>query len=73
MKSALIQNDTKSNVVQTVQANLSLGVIKATKFIKPSMPILTLFKTTLSEVFENVNLLTEETQELTNLRDTLLP
>jgi type I restriction enzyme S subunit len=73
MKSALIQNDTKSNVVQAVQANLSLGVIKATKFIKPSMPILTLFKTTLSEVFENVNLLTEETQELTNLRDTLLP
>jgi len=73
MKSALIQNDTKSNVVQTVQANLSLGVIKATKFIKPSMPILTLFKTTLSEVFENVNLLTEETQELTTLRDTQLP
>lgn len=73
MKSALIQNDTKSNVVQAVQANLSLGVIKATKFIKPSMPILTLFKTTLLEVFENLNLLTEENQELTNLRDTLLP
>lgn len=73
MKSSLIQNDTKSNVVQAVQANLSLGVIKATKFIKPSMLILTLFKTTLKEVFENVNLLTEETQELTNLRDTLLP
>lgn len=73
MKSSLIQNDTKSNVVQAVQANLSLGVIKATKFIKPSIPILTLFKTSLMEVFENVNLLTEETQELTNLRDTLLP
>lgn len=73
MKSSLIQNDTKSNVVQAVQANLSLGVIKATKFIKPSIPILTLFKTSLIEVFENVNLLTEETQELTNLRDTLLP
>jgi type I restriction enzyme S subunit len=52
---------------------LSLGVIKATKFIKPSIPILSLFKSTLSEIFENVNLLTEETQELTNLRDTLLP
>jgi type I restriction enzyme S subunit len=73
MKSALIQNDTQSNVVQAVQANLSLGVIKATKFIKPSIPILSLFKSTLSEIFENVNLLTEETQELTNLRDTLLP
>jgi restriction endonuclease S subunit len=73
MKSALIQNDTRSNVVQAVQANLSLGIIKATKFIKPSITILSLFKSTLSEVFENVNLYTEETQELTNLRDTLLP
>lgn len=73
MKSALIQNDTKSNVVQAVQANLSLGVIKATKFIKPSIPILSFFKATLLEVFENVNLLTEETQELISIRDTLLP
>ena len=73
MKSALIQNDTKSNVVQAVQANLSLGIIKATKFIKPPTPILSFFKSTLLEVFENVNLLTEENQELTNLRDTLLP
>lgn len=73
MKSTLIQNDTKSNVVQAVQANLSLGVIKATKFIKPSSEILSIFKSILSEVFENLNLLTEETQELTDLRDTLLP
>ncbi|MCB0541492.1 MAG: restriction endonuclease subunit S, partial [Bacteroidetes bacterium] len=73
MKSALIQNDTKSNVVQAVQANLSLGVIKATKFIKPPFEILSFFKSTFSEVFENINLLTEENQELTSLRDTLLP
>jgi type I restriction enzyme S subunit len=73
MQSALIQNDTKSNVVQAVQANLSLGVIKATKFIKPSSEILEVFQSTLKEVFEQVNLLSEENQELTNLRDTLLP
>jgi type I restriction enzyme, S subunit len=73
MQSALIQNDTKSNVVQAVQANLSLGVIKATKFIKPSSEILNLFQSYLKEVFEQVNLFTEEVQELTNLRDIILP
>jgi type I restriction enzyme S subunit len=73
MQSALIQNDTKSNVVQAVQANLSLGIIKATKFIHPTSDILNLFKTTLIDVFNEINILTEENQELTNLRDTLLP
>lgn len=73
MKSTLIQNDTKANVVQAVQANLSLGVIKATKFIKPSSKILSLFKYTLSEVFEKMNLLEEENESLVNTRDLLLP
>jgi type I restriction enzyme S subunit len=73
MQSALIQNDTKSNVVQAVQANLSLGVIKATKFIRPLSDILEVFQSATKEIFEQVNLLTEENQELTSLRDTLLP
>jgi type I restriction enzyme S subunit len=73
MQSALIQNDTKSNVVQAVQANLSLGVIKATKFIKPSSDLLAVFESFSKEVFEYVNKLTEENQELSRLRDTLLP
>ena len=73
MQSALIQNDTKSNVVQAVQANLSLGIIKATKFILPNPEVLTYFKDALTNVFNQINLISEENQELTNLRDTLLP
>jgi type I restriction enzyme S subunit len=73
MQSALIQNDTKSNVVQAVQANLSLGVIKATKFIKPLSSILAEFQSVTKEIYEQVNILSEENEVLTILRDTLLP
>lgn len=73
MQSSLIQNDTKANVVQAVQANLSLGIIKTTKFIKPSSSIRNLFSETLGHVFKGMELISIENQELTTLRDTLLP
>jgi type I restriction enzyme S subunit len=73
MQSSLIQNDTKANVVQAVQANLSLGIIKTTKFVKPSSGIQNLFSETLGHVFREMELISIEIQELTNLRDTLLP
>jgi type I restriction enzyme S subunit len=73
MHSSLIQNDTKANVVQAVQANLSLGIIKTTKFVKPSSGIQNLFSETLGHVFREMELISIEIQELTNLRDTLLP
>lgn len=73
MQSALIQNDTKANVVQAVQANLSLGVIKNTKFVLPPKSLLSNYKKATSNLFEQIEDLTNETDELCNLRDLLLP
>jgi type I restriction enzyme S subunit len=52
---------------------LSLGVIKATKFIKPLSSILAEFQSVTKEIYEQVNILSEENEVLTILRDTLLP
>jgi type I restriction enzyme S subunit len=73
MQSSLIQNDTQSNIVQAVQANLSLGVIKLTKFILPSNNILSKIDIQLNNIYDNINHLTNENENLTTLRDTLLP
>jgi type I restriction enzyme S subunit len=73
MKSSLIQSDTKSNVVQAVQANLSLGVIKDTKFILPNNKTLVEFKQVSKSLIEMVEELTKEIEDLIQLRDTLLP
>ncbi|MEP6794921.1 MAG: restriction endonuclease subunit S [Saprospiraceae bacterium] len=73
MQSSLIQNDTKANVVQAVQANLSLGVIKSTNFVLPSEKLLSIFKSATSHLLEQIEVLTAEIEELQNLRDTLLP
>jgi type I restriction enzyme S subunit len=73
MRSSLIQNEAKSNIVQAVQANLSLGAIKSTKFTRPSKDVLDSFNSALENCFKNKELITLEIEELTNLRDTLLP
>jgi type I restriction enzyme S subunit len=73
MQSSLIQNDTQSNIVQAVQANLSLSVIKSTKFILPLNNILSMIDIQLNNIYDNINLLTNENENLTTLRDTLLP
>jgi type I restriction enzyme S subunit len=73
MQSSLIQNDTQSNIVQAVQANLSLSVIKSTKFILPVNNILSMIDIQLNNIYDNINLLTNENETLTKLRDTLLP
>lgn len=73
MSSTLIQNDTQANIVQAVQANLSLGVIKKTKFILPAYQLISLFKNITSDIFEQIEVLSEEIEYLINLRDILLP
>lgn len=73
MKSSLIQSDTKSNVVQAVQANLSLGIIKSTKFILPDHNTLNEFCLASESIFQMIEELSEETENLILLRDTLLP
>ena len=72
MQSSLIQNDTQSNIVQAVQANLSLGVIKSTKFILPTKNILSMIDIQLNTIYENINLQNNENENLITLRDTLL-
>jgi type I restriction enzyme S subunit len=73
MQSSLIQNDTQSNIVQAVQANLSLGIIKLTKFILPPNNILSKIDIQLNNIYGNINHLANENENLTTLRDTLLP
>jgi type I restriction enzyme S subunit len=73
MQSSLIQNDTQSNIVQAVQANLSLGIIKLTKFILPSINILSKIDIQLNNIYDNINHFVNENENLTTLRDTLLP
>lgn len=73
MSSSLIQNDTQANIVQAVQANLSLTVIKNTKFILPPVQLVSLFKNITSEIFAQTELLSSEIEDLIKLRDTLLP
>ncbi len=73
MQSSLIQNDTQSNIVQAVQANLSLGVIKLTKFILPPNNILSKIDIQLNNIYDNINHFTNENENLTTLRNTLLP
>jgi len=73
MQSSLIQNDTQSNIVQAVQANLSLGVIKLTKFILPPNSILSKIDFQLNNIYDNINHLANENEQLISLRDTLLP
>ena len=73
MQSSLIQNDTQSNIVQAVQANLSLGIIKLTKFILPPINILSKIDIQLNNIYDNINHLVNENENLTTLRDTLLP
>lgn len=72
MQSSHIQNDTQSNIVQAVQANLSLSVIKSTKFILPLSSILSRIDIQLNSIYDNINLLTNENESLAKLRDTLL-
>jgi type I restriction enzyme S subunit len=73
MLSSLIQKDTKANIVQAVQANLSLGMIKQTKFILPQKELLSKFSEVNLSLFSKIEELSNEIEILTKLRDTLLP
>jgi type I restriction enzyme S subunit len=73
LKSYEVQNRIQNSVVQGVQANVSLTVLKELEFIKPSDNVLNEFSIKVNPIFELVLKNQKENQTLTQLRDTLLP
>lgn len=73
LKSEEFQNSIKSKVVQGVQANISLTVIKKERLVTPDNKNLKLFNNTLNPIFKEIENLHNENETLVNLRNTLLP
>lgn len=73
LKTDEFQNDIKSKVVQGVQANVSLSVIKNSLLVMPSNEVLDLYNTVLSPIIEKIASVRNENEQLVLLRDTLLP
>lgn len=73
LKSDEVQNRIENSVVQGVQANVSLTVLKELKFIKPTNDVIVAFSNKANPILEQVLKNQKENQTLTQLRDTLLP
>ncbi len=67
------QNKIKSSIVQGVQANVSLTILKGLKLALPELDILDLFNLEVHSILDKIISNREENQTLTTLRDTLLP
>jgi len=61
------------NVVEAVQANLSLTSLRDTKIIIPDVNGLNLFRVKIRILFDKIILNNSQIQTLSNIRDTLLP
>jgi len=73
LKSDMFQNYITSSIVQAVQANISLGIIKSAKFILPNDKVIyqyNLLANSMSNRYLSANI---ESEKLVNVRDTLLP
>jgi type I restriction enzyme S subunit len=73
LKSDDVQNKIQNSIVQGVQANVSLTVLKELELIEPSNEILIDFANKVNPILELVLKNQKENQTLTQLRDTLLP
>ncbi len=73
LKSEKTQNDIKSNIVQAVQANVSLGVLKAIKFVQPSKEILDKYNNIAMNIYDKQQNIRYENNDLKIIRDNLLP
>lgn len=73
LKSSQTQKKINMSIVQGVQANLSLGVLKGLEFSYPSEKILKAFNIEVLNKLEMISSNRKENQTLTKLRDTLLP
>jgi len=72
-KSSEFQDSIKSKIVQGVQANISLTVIKNEKLILPNDDVLHHYNKTLNNIFDLRNITFKEVDSLKIMRDTLLP
>ena len=72
-KSKQFQDSINEKVVQAVQANISLTVIKDEKVILPRDNILDSYNQIMNSIFNITNLKQKQNEELKQLRDTLLP
>lgn len=72
-KSNEFQNSIKSKVVQGVQANISLTVIKNEKIVIPNENILQRYNCITNDIFDKNTLISKENNRLKAIRDTLLP
>jgi len=63
----------ESRIVQAVQANLSLGIIADLPILIPLDDVLSKFYYVIEPIFEIIKCVNEENQNLTAIRDTLLP
>ncbi len=73
MKSSTIQQKIKSNIVQAVQANVSLGTLKALKFSCPNDILLNMYNNIVKPIYNKQICIKKENESLKSIRDTLLP
>lgn len=73
LKSNKIQLEIESSIVQGVQANISLTILKDLKIIIPDSQIIEKFSKKANPVHKNILDNQKENESLTKLRDTLLP
>ena len=73
LKSDFIQNEIKANIVQAVQANVSLGTLKQLKFAYPNENILKMYNDIIMSIYKTQLSNKIEVENLIKVRDSLLP
>lgn len=73
LKSDFIQNKIKANIVQAVQANVSLGTLKQLKFAYPNENILSMYNDISMSIYKTQLGNKIEVENLIKVRDSLLP
>lgn len=73
LKSKDFQDSVNGKVVQGVQANISLTVIKNEKFIVPDLAILNKYNAIIEPIFKKIEAVKYENNSLIKIRDMLLP
>lgn len=73
MRSKLFNDEINSRLIITVQASIKRSDLEKIPVIIPDYSILKQFDIQVRILFDEITNLTKENQELTNLRDTLLP
>lgn len=73
MKSSIFQNEISSKIVQAVQANVSLSVIKAIRLVLPNDSNLKKFNEVIQPIVTKIEILRNENESLIGIRESLMP